>query len=78
METPQKTLWGGRFSTSLTTETVAFTQSVEADTRLIGYDIWGSQAHAIMLARQGIISDDDLREIYAGCRKRKRISETVS
>ena len=69
METRQKTLWGGRFSTSLTTETVAFTHSIEADTRLIGYDIWGSQAHAIMLARQGIISDADLREILRWLRK---------
>ena len=48
MGKPEKTLWGGRFSTSLTTETIAFTHSIEADTRLIGYDIWGSQAHAIM------------------------------
>ncbi len=69
MKKPQKTLWGGRFSTSLTTETVAFTHSIEADTRLIGYDIWGSQAHAIMLARQGIISDADLREILRWLRK---------
>ncbi len=59
----QKTLWGGRFSTSLTTETIAFTHSIEADKRLIGYDIWGSQAHALMLARQKIISDADLRQI---------------
>ncbi len=63
MGKPQKTLWGGRFSTSLTTETIAFTHSIEADTRLIGYDIWGSQAHAIMLTQQKIISDADLREI---------------
>ncbi|MDE0684524.1 MAG: argininosuccinate lyase [Candidatus Poribacteria bacterium] len=63
MGKPKKTLWGGRFSTNLTTETVAFTHSIEADTRLIEYDIWGSQAHAIMLARQKIISDADLREI---------------
>ena len=69
MGKPQKNLWGGRFSTSLTTETVAFTHSIEADTRLIGYDIWGSQAHAIMLARQGIISDADLREILRWLRK---------
>ena len=69
METSQKTLWGGRFSTGLTTETVAFTHSIEADTRLIGYDIWGSQAHAIMLARQRIISDADLREILRWLRK---------
>ncbi len=69
MGKPQKTLWGGRFSTSLTTETVAFTHSIEADTRLIGYDIWGSQAHAIMLARQEIISDTDLQEILRWLRK---------
>ena len=65
----QKTLWGGRFSTNLTTETIAFTHSIEADTRLIGYDIWGSQAHAIMLARQRIISDADLREILRWLQK---------
>ena len=69
MEKSQKTLWGGRFSTSLTSETIAFTHSIEADTRLIGYDIWGSQAHAIMLARQGIISDADLREILRWLQK---------
>ena len=69
MPTLQKTLWSGRFSSDLTTETIAFTHSIEADTRLIGYDIWGSQAHAIMLARQGIITDVDLREILCGLRK---------
>ena len=72
MGKPQKTLWGGRFSTSLTTETIAFTHSIEADTRLIGYDIWGSQAHAIMLARQGIISDADLREILRLAPRKQR------
>ena len=69
MRKSQKTLWGGRFSANLTTETIAFTHSIEADTRLIGYDIWGSQAHAIMLARQGIISDADLREVLRWLRK---------
>ena len=69
MKTSHKTLWSGRFSSNLTSETVAFTHSIEADTRLIGYDIWGSQAHAIMLARQGIITDVDLREILRGLRK---------
>ena len=63
MNTSIKSLWGGRFGTNLTLETVAFTHSIDADTRLIGYDIWGSQVHAIMLARQDIISDADLREV---------------
>ncbi len=63
MSNPQKTLWSGRFSKSLTSETVAFTHSIDVDTRLIGYDIWGSQVHAIMLTRQEILSDTDLKEI---------------
>ncbi len=69
MKKAEKTLWGGRFSTSLTTETIAFTHSIRADSRLIGYDIWGSQVHAIMLAQQEIISDADLREILHWLRK---------
>ena len=69
MEISDKSLWSGRFSSNLNSETVAFTHSIEADTRLIGYDIWGSQAHAIMLARQGIISETDLREILHWLRK---------
>lgn len=69
MQKPDKTLWGGRFSETLSTQTLAFTHSIEADTRLIGYDIWGSQAHAIMLARQGIISETDLREILRWLQK---------
>ena len=51
------------FAPELSTETQDFTQSIDVDSRLVAHDIWGSQAHAIMLARQGIISDDDLRQI---------------
>ena len=69
MNTFQKTLWGGRFSTNLSTETIAFTHSIDADTRLIGYDIWGSQVHAIMLEHQKIISKTDLRVILHWLRK---------
>lgn len=63
MKTPDKKLWSGRFSSDPTTQTISFSHSIEADTRLIKYDIWGSQVHAIMLERQGIIYEDDLREI---------------
>ncbi len=69
MKTKEKTLWGGRFRTGLSTETAAFTQSIDTDTRLIQYDIWGSQVHAIMLARQRIISDEELREILRWLRQ---------
>ena len=62
-------LWGGRFSSETKTETQDFTQSVDADSRLVAYDIWGSQAHAIMLARGKIISDEDLRQILIWLRR---------
>ncbi len=60
---PSTKLWGGRFGSETTSETQDFTQSTDADSRLVAYDIWGSQAHAIMLARREIISDEDLRQI---------------
>ena len=59
-------LWGGRFGSDLATKTEDFTQSIEVDSRLVAHDIWGSQAHAIMLAHQGIISDVDLQHILTG------------
>jgi argininosuccinate lyase len=62
MKTPEK-LWGGRFRSPTLTETEKFTESTAVDSRMIAQDIWGSQAHAIMLARQGIISDTDLCEL---------------
>jgi len=37
-----------------------------SDQHLVEYDIWGSKAHAIMLWRQGIISEDDARVILRG------------
>ena len=37
-----------------------------SDQHLVEYDIWGSKAHAIMLSRQGIISEDDARVILRG------------
>ncbi len=58
-----KKLWGGRFSADLAQEALEFSESTAADSRIIAEDIWGSQAHAIMLAECGIISEDDLGEI---------------
>jgi argininosuccinate lyase len=56
-------LWGGRFRKEMTSAVEAYSQSIDTDGRMVREDIWGSQAHAIMLAAQGIIAEDDLREI---------------
>jgi len=65
-------LWGSRFHHEPPRRIIEFlsgrdVQGVSpSDQYLIEYDIWGSKAHAIMLHRQGIISEDDLRVILRG------------
>jgi argininosuccinate lyase len=56
-------LWGGRFSADLADIALTFSESTAADGPMVAEDIWGSQAHALMLQRCGIISAEDLREI---------------
>jgi argininosuccinate lyase len=56
-------LWGGRFRKEMAEAVERYGSSLDTDSRMIGEDIWGSQAHAIMLAAQGIIAEEDLREI---------------
>ncbi|MBM3236423.1 argininosuccinate lyase [Candidatus Poribacteria bacterium] len=64
-------LWGGRFSKDLSAEAESFTETIDVDSRMVLYDIWGSQAHAIMLAHQQIISQDDLCQIVTWLEKAK-------
>jgi argininosuccinate lyase len=58
--------WGGRFQGGTESEVEAFTSSLDFDQRLYRQDIAGSQAHARMLARQGIISPDEAEAIVRG------------
>ncbi len=52
-------LWGGRFSKSTDKSVDDFNSSIRFDARMYAQDIRGSQAHAEMLGRQGIISKED-------------------
>ena len=58
--------WGGRFSESPDARVAAFTESVSFDARLYAHDIRGSIAHARMLAKVGVLSDDEFARIEAG------------
>ncbi|MCU7843487.1 MAG: argininosuccinate lyase [Candidatus Thiodiazotropha sp. (ex Monitilora ramsayi)] len=59
-------LWSGRFNEPTDAFVEAFTASVEFDQRLYQYDIQGSIAHATMLARQGILTDQERDAIVQG------------
>ena len=58
--------WGGRFSESTDQFVQAFTASVDFDQRMYRQDIAGSRAHATMLTRIGVLSEDDLVVITEG------------
>lgn len=58
--------WSGRFSRETDGLVESFTESVSFDQRLYREDIEGSMVHARMLARAGIISQEDAEAITAG------------
>lgn len=58
--------WAGRFTQPTDEFVEEFTASISFDQRLYRYDIRGSIAHARMLARQGIISQDEAERIVFG------------
>ena len=62
----QNKLWGGRFSAASSDLMERFSQSVSFDRRLYRQDIAGSIAHARMLAKQGILTDDEFEQIERG------------
>ncbi|MEX1204949.1 MAG: argininosuccinate lyase [Dongiaceae bacterium] len=59
-------MWGGRFATGPAAAMERINASIGFDRRLYAQDIAGSQAHCAMLARQGIITQQDGDAIGAG------------
>ena len=59
-------LWGGRFTKETDRNVYLFNASIEFDKRLYRQDIEGSIAHATMLAKQNIISEEDKDAILSG------------
>ena len=64
-------MWSGRFSENASTLLDEFNASLNFDKKLYQYDILGSQAHAKMLGKQGILTDEELNSIIDGLEKVK-------
>jgi len=58
--------WGGRFTEPTHELVESFTESISFDARLYQQDIRGSIAHAKMLAKIGVISDQEATQIETG------------
>ena len=59
-------LWGGRFTKETDKLVYNFNASLSFDSKLYKQDITGSMAHASMLAKQGIIEEQEKEEILKG------------
>jgi argininosuccinate lyase len=58
--------WSGRFSEPVSELVKKYTASIDFDKRLAEFDIEGSLAHATMLNKAGVLSDDDVAAIRRG------------
>ncbi len=58
--------WGGRFSEATDAFVARFTASVDFDQRMYRQDIQGSVAHAKMLAKVGVLTNEERDTILAG------------
>ena len=59
----EKKPWGGVFDGATDPRVEKFTESVSFDHRLYAHDILGSLAHAEMLAKVGVLSDEEYQQI---------------
>ncbi len=59
-------MWAGRFSKALNAEADDFNSSIRFDGRMVFEDMKGSRAHAAMLARQGILTEEECKQIVDG------------
>ncbi|MEK7991695.1 MAG: argininosuccinate lyase [Thiotrichaceae bacterium] len=64
--------WSGRFTASTNEFVEAFTASVDFDQRLYAYDIMGSIAHAKMLAKVGVLTEQECQQIVTGLEEIKQ------
>ena len=68
--------WGGVFDQATDRRVEKFTQSVTFDHRLYAQDIRGSIAHAHMLAKVGVLTDEERHQIITGLEAiRREIAE---
>lgn len=59
-------LWGGRFTEETDDLVYRFNQSIGFDKRFFAQDVRGSRAHVKMLAKQGILTEEDRDAILVG------------
>ena len=65
-------LWGGRFTKETDQLVYRFNASISFDQKFYKQDIQGSMAHVKMLAKQGILTEDEKEQILQGLEMQER------
>ena len=65
-------MWKGRFQEETDARVQAFTQSLDQDWRLAPWDLRGSEAHARMLVRVGLLTQEEGRILLEGLEQVRR------
>ena len=66
MTDEKQVTWGGRFTEGPSELMKWFGESVSVDWRLAPFDVAGSKAHSAMLAKVGLLSEEERDAIHAG------------
>lgn len=69
-------LWGGRFTKETDKLVYNFNASISFDQKFFREDVEGSMAHVKMLARQGILTEEERDQITEGLERILRDVET--
>ncbi len=64
--------WDGRFGENTDISVESFTSSIQIDKRLYPYDIKGNMAHCRMLAKVGVITNEEANQLVEGLGRIKR------
>ena len=70
-------MYRSRFTENLDEYTLDYLSSISEDKEIILYDIWGSQAHTIMLYENKIITKNDAAKILSSLEKLKKENLSV-
>jgi len=71
-----KPIWGGRFEQGPENLVQSYTESLETDQHFFREDILCSQAHAAMLAKQGILTAEEATRLHDGLEEIKKEIES--
>ena len=64
-----KKLWSSRFKKETNELGTKYSESITVDRHMVRQDIWGSQAHTIMLGYTGIVDPDHVKNILQALKK---------